>query len=722
VVASYERTLRAPSVVERFVKQLNIAYKAVRLYPPASAIPRESASSVVSTLHEILREEAEMVLVVAKEGLFYENAAVQPGHEAYEAFAHEFYARHLADVRFHAGTTVVELVEFLRALDLPLEDVRDGEEFESRLWEANVVNITVTPTSTKIVEAGDLPEGMAGPEDDPWPPTAERVDGFIAGAFGGRSRDQRLLVRVVGDPDLVGKYLRETVGRRGTTPEALWVANRIAALAHALQHEPADERSEHYKAIADGLMRLEPELKRDVLEEALLPNARHDDMLAELVRHLSRGDVCATLASCADETPASREGLARALRSLVVIGFSGRQELLDATRAALEEAGHSSDFAEGVAADSRPSILSVDEPDRAGDEPPVSRILQLVDVTPLSSAGDVARSPELRELEREARLGISDGDVIVALVALVSLEGRSDRFDRLMELVEDDIGLLVARQEFELADEVAEALVRVSTDPDRDDAQRSRARAALDLLTSKTQIRQIVSVMRWHRRDAPEFEACERLLRVLGSHAIAPLLEVLADEPDRTARKAIVELVSDVADEHAETLATYLSDDRWYFVRNVVTILGASGSPDSAASLERTLRHPDARVRRETIRALAGGGAPRSEAMLASALEDADAQNVQLAARYLGRLRSRSAVPALHDVALGHGRGDRSHPARIEAVEALGRVGAAESVPVLESLSRARGFRSRSRRREMSTAAGAALEAIPARDETEDVD
>jgi hypothetical protein len=482
-----------------------------------------------------------------------------------------------------------------------------------------------------------------------------------------------------------------------------------------------DERSEHYKAIAGGMMRLEPDLRREVLEEALLPNARRDDMLAELVRQLAPGDVCEALAAGVEETPASRDGLARALRNLVLIGFSDRRELLDAARDALEDAGVSADFVEAVAADSRPSTLSVNEPDRADEERPVSRILQLVDAGPLVPDGDVASSPELQELGRESHLGISDGDVMVALVALVSLESRSDRFDRLMVLVEDDIGLLVARQEFELAEEAAQALVRVSTDPGRDDAQRSRARAALDLLTSKTQIRQIVSVMRWHRRDTPEFEACERLLRVLGSHAIAPLLEVLADEPDRSARKAIVDLVSDVADVHTETLAACLGDDRWYFVRNIVTILGASGGSESATCLERTLRHPDARVRRETIRALAGGNVPGGEAMLAAALEDTDAQNVQLAARYLGTLQSRSAVPALHDVALGRGHGDRSHPARIEAVEALGCIGASESAPVLESLSRARGLRSRSRARELSTAAGAALEAMPDRDETEDV-
>jgi HEAT repeat protein len=715
VVARSENTLRAPSIVERFVKQLNIAFKAVRLYPPSSAIPRESASTVVSTLRAILRDEPEMILVVTKEGLFQGAGAIHPEHEAYEQFAHEFYARHLADVRFHAGVTPAEVVSFLRILDAPVEDFRDGDEFEARLWEANCVNITVTPTSTKIVEAEELGEGAAGA--DSWPPTAEQVDEFIAGAFGGRSRDQRLLVRVVGDPALVGEYLREAVGRGGATSEELWVASRVAALAHALQTEPSAQRGEHYKAIADGLMGLEPALRRDILQEALLPNARHDDTLVEVVRRIGLDDVCDALAFGVEESAASREGLARALRTLVLIGFSDRDELTEAVGSSLERAGSSPGFVAQVVEGSEPTVLSVRETHRPPDESPVSRILQLVDAAPGTLGIPAGEVPEVRALEEEARQGISDGDVMVALVALVALEARPDAFNRLMVLVEDNIGLLIERQEFELAEEVAEALVRVSADPDREDAQRQRARTALDLLTGKAQIRQIVSVMRWYRRDTPEYETCERLLRVLGSHAIAPLLEVLADEPDRSARKAIVDLVSDVSDEHTDTLVAYLGDERWYFVRNIVTILGASGRPEADTHLERTLRHSDARVRRETIRAVAGSRGSRSEDMLIAALEDDAAQNVQLASRYLGARGSRKAVADLHAVALGRGRGDRSHASRIEAVEALGRIGEPESVPVLESIARSRSIRSRSRARELRTAASAALDTISSRDE-----
>ncbi len=45
----------APAFVERFVKQLNITFKAVKLYPLSSNIPRDNARVALEVLHDILK-------------------------------------------------------------------------------------------------------------------------------------------------------------------------------------------------------------------------------------------------------------------------------------------------------------------------------------------------------------------------------------------------------------------------------------------------------------------------------------------------------------------------------------------------------------------------------------------------------------------------------------------------------------------------------------------
>jgi HEAT repeat protein len=201
---------------------------------------------------------------------------------------------------------------------------------------------------------------------------------------------------------------------------------------------------------------------------------------------------------------------------------------------------------------------------------------------------------------------------------------------------------------------------------------------------------------------------------VLRDRAIGPLLSVLADEEDGATRKALVELLSGLAADHIARIGEHILDPRWYFVRNVVTVLGAPRSPAALTYLGRTARHPDARVRRETIRALAGIPDRVASELLVTLLSDEDAQNVQLAARHLGQGRVRGAVPVLMQVARGEGRGNRDLPARLEAIEALGQIGSDEALNVLSSLARRRGIMGGSRDREIRAAAQGAASRIRA--------
>jgi HEAT repeat protein len=159
-----------------------------------------------------------------------------------------------------------------------------------------------------------------------------------------------------------------------------------------------------------------------------------------------------------------------------------------------------------------------------------------------------------------------------------------------------------------------------------------------------------------------------------------------------SARRVLIETISANAGNHIPELGAQLIDQRWYYVRNVVSILAATHSPEALVHLQRTLRHGDARVRRETIRGLASIRTAMSDSMLMTGLDDADAQNVQVAANYLGSLKCVSAVAALELVARGQNRGSHDQVARVAAIEALSRIGEPSSVAVFRECSQKRGF------------------------------
>jgi HEAT repeat protein len=202
----------------------------------------------------------------------------------------------------------------------------------------------------------------------------------------------------------------------------------------------------------------------------------------------------------------------------------------------------------------------------------------------------------------------------------------------------------------------------------------------------------VTSILRRYKSDTPEYIACRRLLTVLGEAIIDPLLEVLAEENDMAARKALIEMISTVAKNYIHELGARLADKRWYLVRNVVSIMATTHSPEVLPYLQRTMRHADARVRRETIRGFASIHTAMSDQMLIVSLDDDDAQNVEIAAKYLGSLGTVEAAPALELTARGVSRGNHEQQVRIAAVEALSRIGEPTSLVVFQELAKKRGF------------------------------
>lgn len=697
---------RAPEPVERFIKQLLVVYKAAKLYPSSSEIPLESASELIRQLRGLLRDSPELLFQVAKDGLLYHGRPVLPGLAPFERFARECYQRRLAEIRFHSGATAADAIAFCRVMLEPSETLVGAGGVEQRLWDLQVDGVTVRSVSTKIVDTGL--EEVGGPIDveEAWPPSHTRIDEIVDAAYGARPRDQRLLVRFVQSPRLVSRYLQElSSSGRGGRPLTNLVAGKVVSMAHAATHELAEDQPALYRSIAEALLELDPQLRRDVFIERLIPEARIDESIASVLRQFEVSELCTALVEGISPDPVSADGLSRAIRNLALISLQPREAILSAAGDAMSEAGLDEAMISTVLENAAPTQLRIADKNSTSAQD-IDSIVRLLDLAPVANSSTDAESMALRE---EVAEGISDSDVALSIVTLLSIERRADMFASLMSIVEDSLGLLLERGEFIEAAYAVGMLESMEHDETLDNEQRTRIDLALRSMAQPKRMRDVVMALRYHHRDTVEAESCAKIMRYLGGRTIDPLLEVLADEPDMTARKGLVDLISSLAPGHVDELGVKLSDPRWYFVRNVVSILGATRDRAVLPLLARTLRHGDARVRRETIRAVASVRDKLAEEMLIAALSDDDPQNVGLAARYLGNLAAADAATHLAAVAKGEGRGNRDTAARVEAIEALGRLGSPEAASALRDVLRQRAFLSAGRMREVRTAAEAAL-------------
>jgi hypothetical protein len=715
-----------PKPVQLFVIRLSSTMKAQRLYPTGSDIPRRSALDALEALQAVIGEEPHLELGVGRDGLHYEQASVFPRSESFTTFAREFYKRNLAAVRFHQGVNPDEILLFLSLIIQPPEQVAANGGIEYGLSELGVVNITVSEASTRIVETA-LPGALPIPKDDEEGDGSDldeaefdedqlkSIEQILEEAGKDQARDRHLLMRALRDKRAVAEYLREARSR-GPEESIKDLAKRIGALARSTRNEMREDRSAVLSVIAEAIVELTPQERGELYQDHLIEHARRDQALAELIDKLGVDELVDRILGQIEETQEALTGLSRAVRNLTLMNVQAPGAgVLNLVVSKLAANGASQGFISGVTTAAFPSTITGIEQFKTGASESVGTVLRLIDMTPDGS--DVFVFDEAMEpLRLEAARGTTDGDVIESLVSVAMMEVRDEPFEAIMTMLQDSVGYLIEANEADVAADVAEAMSNAAKDETMSATHRARMTQILASIARPESLAAVASVLRRYKSDSPEYIACKRLLTVLGESIIDPLLEILAEENDMAARKALIEMISTSAKNYIPELGARVADRRWYFVRNVVSILATTHSPDALTFLQRTIRHGDARVRRETIRALANVRTAMADSMLAASLDDEDAQNVEIAAKYLGSLGTVSAVPALEAVAVGTNHGNHDQSVRIAAVEALARIGEPSSLPVFQELAKKRGFLwfGANRDKELRAAAEAAVTAAEA--------
>ena len=140
-------------------------------------------------------------------------------------------------------------------------------------------------------------------------------------------------------------------------------------------------------------------------------------------------------------------------------------------------------------------------------------------------------------------------------------------------------------------------------------------------------------------------------------------------------RARMCQVLAKVGPSIVPSLLEWLDDPRWYLVRNLVHVLGKIGDESAFGPVVTLLSHPHARVRIESVRALALIAPARAAAPLVTVSRDVDPEVRLEVVHALGALRREEAITVLRDVAAG-GAGDPvDAPLRREAIEALAAIG-----------------------------------------------
>lgn len=221
-------------------------------------------------------------------------------------------------------------------------------------------------------------------------------------------------------------------------------------------------------------------------------------------------------------------------------------------------------------------------------------------------------------------------------------------------------------------------------------AVRGHVMLAIHRLASHVVIEELVKRLGRARTEEERVGVRSSILHI-GADCVAGLVRELTAASDLTARRNYRDALVALDYVGVPLLNDMVGDERWFVVRNMVGILGEIRSPDALEHFAHTIRHDDARVRRETILAVTKVGGEEAVPLLVRGLGDAEAGLRAAAALGLGLTKSSQAVAPLLQRLQAEGDAEVT----LEIVRALGRTGDARAIPALADRAAGGGWLSR---------------------------
>jgi hypothetical protein len=133
----------------------------------------------------------------------------------------------------------------------------------------------------------------------------------------------------------------------------------------------------------------------------------------------------------------------------------------------------------------------------------------------------------------------------------------------------------------------------------------------------------------------------------LGRPALDLGVSILRVAEKARTRAAACTMLCYICGDEPGLLANYLTDSRWYVVRNTVFVLGQIGGPAVVDLLELAAQHPDARVRRQVVQSLGNVPAESRVPILTHQLQSEDLRLLAATLAMLARHRGRDTTRAL---------------------------------------------------------------------------
>jgi hypothetical protein len=665
------------------MRSLVSAIRAVKLYPPNNSAYSRTIKKSYEALSHFLETAPEYHVEVQKD--FFTSMSVPVGKEAQlnRAIAQDLFAKGVREIVFSDGMIEVELLDLCQALSLPSEDLAIKGGISSILWEKGTTHI-------KVTEAG-LDEVITAQTEGAQGKLSAGGDQEAAKKKLKSSGRSLVLGDLMTDPAGFGMGMIQLAKQTRAGHESM--EDRLFALYNEAGRQIREEHPEQSDTLFEGLAQSAISLEQPY-REGLIAGKLYGELDAELVSEQE--------ADLEDQVPSD-------LHEIVTGRFSTAWTVQEVT--VLLKKTSAKEIMPPTPPPSPAALAVVPIPrDLAGIA------MELAEYTP----------EEMEVLKTMSEAGM-ESDIIEAavrtLIFLLTLVKSSDGpspeeksikiFSGVVRQLEDMLSYLLKKKDYGLA----ALIIRVFHMPVHP-AFKPRLVEAMKKTASRASITATINDLRKYSKGSPEYLSAYSYVSALEREVTKVLLELLAEETDRTVREFLIDILKDLSKNQLMLIGEHLSDERWYFVRNIVSILGESKTDDAIAFLFKVAGHKNVRIRQEVVKGLLSIGGKKAAGLLAKFLSDKDAEIRLMAIRGfsvlagIGAHEAKPLLAFLEDMPIKN----RGKELTIEAIKALAKIGGTDAREFLVRYDRIRWWKPRKLQVELRAAALHAMEEIKRRE------
>ncbi|MCE3223926.1 MAG: hypothetical protein K0S58_2106 [Nitrospira sp.] len=229
------------------------------------------------------------------------------------------------------------------------------------------------------------------------------------------------------------------------------------------------------------------------------------------------------------------------------------------------------------------------------------------------------------ETARDATLYILD-----ILTAVLASEQSAPVLTKLFEVWDGVLDALLRNGQWTVLETVLALLQDTeAVRPDLSDSHKQQVAGLFEGLARPERLKAIGTYL--NRTPHAKAEGLLTLLLMMNKNAVPGLCSLLASLEGSMHQAIVMEALQTIATDNADPIVRGLTDKRPVYVRNLLTLITRWHDPRFAEPVEKTLRHPEATVRRDALRLLATLRPSGNGAKLVALLGDDD-ETVRLTA------------------------------------------------------------------------------------------